>query len=291
MNELLGYKHKVVVIAGAATGMGREATNLLIELGAKVHALDIAPIALPVSQAIHMDLADEASIDDAVLQLPATIDRVFCCAGTSAIYLGKTFSPVHVNLVNFVGLRHFVEAVIPRIYENGAIALIASMAGSAWAKSLGKIDELLATPDYASARRWLEAHIDDPEVLGGNPALNRNYRFSKECVVAYAKCRTWDLASRKIRINTLSPGITDTPMLPSFNAIAGIDDPEMRVIWPAVGRLSNAREQAEALLFLNSDMARYVSGVDLLSDYGYRVKEQLGMPTAIDTISLKTSAR
>ena len=291
MNNLLGYKDKVVAITGAATGMGREATSLLIELGAEVHALDIAPIDLPVKQAMRVDLANEASIDEALLRLPSRIDRVFSCAGISAIYLGKAFSPAHVNLVNFVGLRHFVETMIPRIPENGAIALIASMAGSAWAKSLGKIDELLATPDYASAKQWLEAHIDDPEVLGGNPALNRNYRFSKECVVAYAKRRTWDLAARKIRINTLSPGITDTPMLPSFNAIAGIGDPEMRVIWPAVGRLSNAREQAEALLFLNSDMARYISGVDLLSDYGYRVKEQLGMPTAIDVISQKTSAR
>jgi len=270
--------------------MGKEAAALLVELGAEVHALDIARIDLPVAQALHVDLAHPASIDTAVEKLPDRIDRVFSCAGIAAIYLGKTFSPVHVNLVNFVGARHFIEAVLPRVPDGGAVALISSMSGSAWAQSLRKIDELLATQDFASAKAWLEAHVDDPEVLGGEARLNRNYRFSKECVTAYAKRRTWDLAGRGIRINTLSPGVTDTPMLPSFDAIAGLGDPRMQVIWPGVGRISNPREQAEALLFLNSDMARYVSGMDLLSDYGYRVKEQLGQPTAIEEISKRQAA-
>ena len=282
--DLLGYNGKVVVVTGAASGMGREAVSLLVELGAEVHALDVAPIDLPVAQSLRIDLSDEALIDRAVEKLPDRIDCIFSCAGISAVYLGRTFSSVHVNLVNFVGARHFVEALLPRVPEGGAVALIASMAGSAWAKSLDKIDELLSTSTFAEARQWLEDHADDPETIGGEPRLNRNYRFSKECIIAYAKRRTWDLAARKIRINTLSPGITDTPMLPSFNAIAGLGDPQMKVIWPAVGRPSNPREQAEALLFLNSEMARYVSGVDLLSDYGYRVREQLGMPTAIEVI-------
>lgn len=156
---------------------------------------------------------------------------------------------------------------------------------SAWRDKLAKIDELLATVDFASAKQWLEDHVDDPEVLGGDPRLNMNYRFSKEALIAYVKRRTWPLAERHIRINTLSPGITVTPMMASFDAIAQTGDAELKVIWPAVGRPSNAREQTEALLFLNSEMARYVSGVDLLSDYGYRVREQLGMPTAIDAIA------
>lgn len=282
--DLLGYKGKVVAITGAATGMGREATELLIALGAEVHAMDIAPVDLPVAQVLRVDLSDPASIDAAVAQLPQHVDCLFGCAGISAKYLGRTFSPVHVNLVNFVGARHLVESLVPCIPQGGAIALIASMSGSAWRDNLAKIDELLATPDFASAKKWLEDHIDDPVVLGGDPRLNMNYRFSKEALVTYMKRQTWPLAEKHIRINTLSPGLTATPMMASFDAIAQTGDSELKVIWPAVGRLSNPREQAEALLFLNSEMARYVSGVDLLSDYGYRVREQLGQPTAIDEI-------
>jgi NAD(P)-dependent dehydrogenase (short-subunit alcohol dehydrogenase family) len=282
--DLLGYKGKVVAITGAATGMGRETTELLLALGAEVHAMDIAPIDLPVAQALRVDLSDPASIDAAVAQLPKQVDRLFGCAGISAMYLGKTFSPLHVVLVNFVGPRHLVESIVPRMPQDGAIALIASMSGSAWRDKLAKTDELLATPDFASAKKWLEDHVDDPEVLGGDPRLNMNYRFSKEALVTYMKRQTWPLAEKHIRINTLSPGLTVTPMMASFDAIAGTGDPDLKVIWPAVGRPSNPKEQAEALLFLNSDMARYVSGVDLLSDYGYRVREQLGLPPAIAEI-------
>ncbi len=289
-SDLLGYRDTVVVVTGAATGMGREAAQLLIELGAEVHALDVAAVDLPVAQAIRMDLSDQASIDAAVAQLPQRVDRLFSCAGISAKYLGRTFSPLHVTLVNFVGPRHLVESLVPRMPQDGAIAMIASMSGSAWRDKLAKIDELLATPDFAAARAWLEAHADDPEVLGGDPRLNMNYRFSKEALVAYMKRQTWPLAERHIRINTLSPGLTVTPMMASFDAISQTGDPDLKVIWPAVGRPSDPREQAEALLFLNSNMARYVSGVDLLSDYGYRVREQLGLPTAIEEIKQRQEA-
>jgi len=289
-NELLGYRDKVVAVTGAATGMGRETAAILVDLGAQVHAMDIAPVDLPVAQALRVDLSDPESIDAAIAQLPASIDRIFGCAGISAMYLGRSFSPVHVNLVNFVGPRHLIDRLIPRMPAGGAIALIASMTASAWRDNLAKVDEILATPDFASAKKWLEEHVDDPRVLGGDPRHNSNYRFSKEALVVYMKRQTWPLGERQIRINTLSPGLTVTPMMSSFDAITQTGDPDLKMIWPAVGRPSNPREQAEALIFLNSDMARYVSGVDLLSDYGYRVREQLGMPTSLDLIKQEQRA-
>lgn len=113
--DLLKYKGKVAVISGAATGMGKATTELLLKLGAEVHAMDIAPIESAVAQALKVDLSDEQSIHQAVQKLPAKIDLVFSCAGISSIYLGKRFSPTHVNLVNFVGPRLLVEMLVPRI--------------------------------------------------------------------------------------------------------------------------------------------------------------------------------
>lgn len=163
--------------------------------------------------------------------------------------------------------------------------MIASMTGSQWAKSREKLDQLLAQRTFASAKAWLKEHESDPATIGGDPRRNNDYRFSKEATILYVKSRCWELAAREIRINALCPGVTETPMLPSFSAITGLEDPEMKMIWPAVGRISTVEDQAKALLFLNSDMASYVSGVDLLSDYGFRVVEQLGGPTSLQQIS------
>jgi NAD(P)-dependent dehydrogenase (short-subunit alcohol dehydrogenase family) len=70
--------------------------------------------------------------------LPGRIDCFFGCAGISAAYLGRTFSPVHVNLVNFVGPRHLIEILVERMPKNGAIALIASMSGKCMAGQAGQ---------------------------------------------------------------------------------------------------------------------------------------------------------
>ena len=61
MADLLGYEGKPVVLVGAATGMGDAATKHLVELGAEVYALDIAPIEAPVKQGIEVDLRDRGA--------------------------------------------------------------------------------------------------------------------------------------------------------------------------------------------------------------------------------------
>ena len=81
MKDVLGYEGKKVVITGAASGMGASAAQLLVDLGAEVHALDIGDVTAPVSQSIKTDMRDRASIDAAVAALPGEIDVLFNCAG------------------------------------------------------------------------------------------------------------------------------------------------------------------------------------------------------------------
>jgi NAD(P)-dependent dehydrogenase (short-subunit alcohol dehydrogenase family) len=71
-DTLLGYEGEVVAVTGAASGMGREAAALLIELGADVHALDISPIDLPVAGELCIELSDEgttAGVDDPTMRV------------------------------------------------------------------------------------------------------------------------------------------------------------------------------------------------------------------------------
>ena len=70
MDDILGYSGKTVVITGAASGMGQAAAQLLVDLGAQVIALDIAPVTVSVASAIKVDMKDPASIDAAAQALP-----------------------------------------------------------------------------------------------------------------------------------------------------------------------------------------------------------------------------
>lgn len=85
MKNYLGYKDKVCVVTGAASGMGKATCEILINLGAKVYAMDLAPITLPVEKAIELNLGDRESIDKAFSEVPAEIDRFFGIAGVSGV--------------------------------------------------------------------------------------------------------------------------------------------------------------------------------------------------------------
>lgn len=62
LKKLFGYEGKTVVITGSASGMSKSATELLLELGAKVYAIDINPIDLPVEKAFKADLSKKKKL-------------------------------------------------------------------------------------------------------------------------------------------------------------------------------------------------------------------------------------
>ena len=80
------------------------------------------------------------SIDAAIAKLPPEIYALFNCAGVPH----PPFPAVDVMLINFVGLRHLTEALLPRIADGGAIASIASTAGMAWKTNLERVRAFLA---------------------------------------------------------------------------------------------------------------------------------------------------
>ena len=161
-------------------------------------------------------------------------------------------------LVNYVGLKHLTETLLPRIPSGGAVASITSVAGMGYQKNLEHINELLAIDDFSAARDWCEAH---PDVANG-------YLFSKQMIIAYTYARATELAQRQIRINCLSPAPTDTPMMPAFYEAAPKEFMDEHFQAP-VGRNATPEEMAEPLILLNSDAASFVSGHNLFVDYGY----------------------
>jgi NAD(P)-dependent dehydrogenase (short-subunit alcohol dehydrogenase family) len=251
VKDYFGYQGKQVVITGAASGMGAAATEMLIDLGADVYALDVRPVTLPIKKYIAVDLLKKDSIDAAISQLPAKVDNIFSCAGVPGGKYGKlSFTEADVVTINFLAARHLIERLVPRMPKGSAIAIIASVAGSAWRDTIATVMPLLETKSFEEGRAWLEAHKDDEAVIA---FAGQGYALSKQCLILYAKLRAYELAARAIRINTLSPGSTQTGMSADFERMFG-EGANMSIVSP-IGRVATAEEMGQPLVFLNSILA------------------------------------
>src|SRR5579862_4144003 len=122
-----GFEGKRAVVTGAASGMGQVLTDLLIEDGSEVHAIDLRRTNAPVAQSYTADLADRSAVDDLVAAIPGPVDALFNCAGLSI-----TAPPELVHRVNFLGLRRLTEGLLRGMPSGAAIVNIASKAGQIW---------------------------------------------------------------------------------------------------------------------------------------------------------------
>ena len=266
MKDVLGYSGKRVIVSGAASGMGAATTELLVELGAEVHAIDIKkPDVSGLASFTETDLREPTQIDDAVAKIGAVVDALFNCQGIAGSRPGTTSADV--MRVNFLGVRHLSERVLPLIPSGGAVASIASVGGLGWERRREAIDELLETPDFAAGLAWVDAHADD--LLA--QAFPRTYSFSKQTLIAWTMQRAVSAIERGVRMNCSSPGSTRTAMSPDFPE-DGVD-----YISRPIGRESTPDEQARPVVFLNSDEASYVNGTNLVVDGGNAAARTMGL--------------
>jgi NAD(P)-dependent dehydrogenase (short-subunit alcohol dehydrogenase family) len=263
MADLLDFTAQTVVITGAATGMGHETTQLLLDAGAEVHTLDVADVSLPVASSHRCDLADRGAIDAAVGSLPDAIDVLVNCAG---IPNGSHWSALDIMRVNFLGLRHLTEQLLDRIAPGGAVTNVASIAGNGWQAHAAELIELMGT-DFADGEAWCRTR---EELLGDG------YFFSKEAVRFYTLWRSVQTVKAGVRMNSISPGVTDTKIMADFRA--GIGDAAIDMTaGEGIGRLAQPAEMAPAILFLSHrGAASYINGSNLIIDGGFSAAMDTG---------------
>lgn len=257
MGDVLSYyEGRNVLVTGCSSGIGRAVATKLSEAGAHVLGVDRNdPAPEIVERHLGTDLGDAAAILRTASALSDRIWAVFNCAGLS----GGAAEPPTVVRVNFLGLRELLEAVLDRIPRGGSIVSIASAAAQDYAANTERVMPLVRTPTFADGERWLQENASYVRERGG-------YAVSKEALVLYTLARSPSLASRGIRINVVGPGVTDTPMLVDTAKLHGADF-DKRVAMP-LGRRATAEEQANILIFLNSDWAAYINGEPIWSDGG-----------------------
>jgi NAD(P)-dependent dehydrogenase (short-subunit alcohol dehydrogenase family) len=255
MEDVLGYAGRTVVVTGAASGMGAACAQILVGLGADVVGVDIKPTELAGARSVELDLKDQAAIEQAAAAVDGPVLAVFACAGLP----GPPFSDLDVMLVNYVGGRHLIEQLIPKMEAGSAIGYIASNAGLGWQQNLEKLLPLVTTEGFAGGRAWLEAN---PEAYAGN-----GYAFSKQIINAWVAWKGATLIQQGIRINNINPGPTATPMMPFFHEASGKELVE--AFLGPIARYSTPEEQAWPLVCLNSPRLSYVNGEALHVDGGF----------------------
>jgi NAD(P)-dependent dehydrogenase (short-subunit alcohol dehydrogenase family) len=256
-NGLLGYVDRRCVVTGGASGMGEATARILVELGAEVHVVDVKEPSVDRTTFHRTDLKDPAAIAATASAVGAggSVHKLFNCAGIAQIY-----PPVDQMLVNFLGMRHLTEALLAHMPDGGAIASIASGAGMGWMANIPTCLELVGITDHAAAKAWCEAHPAE---------IREGYSFSKECIIVWTGRRGHELAAaRRIRMNCIGPGPTDTGMMPDI--VSGTGQEYMDAFpKPLYGRNAVPEEQAWPLVYLNSDIAAIVSGTCLWTDQGF----------------------
>ena len=245
--------NKNIVVTGAASGIGAESAKEIKKQGAAVIGVDLNQPQENVDIFVKADLSDPASIESAVNEIPDNIDAICNIAG-----LPPTRDRAIVLKVNFLGLRHFTELMIGKLNDNASIVNMASLAGFEWPEAGDQIKALLSLRDFNGVEDFCDKTGITNE--GGRP-----YFFSKEALIVWTMMNRWTWRDRGIRINCISPGPVETPILPDFLETLGERaEEDMRVM----DRPGRPEDIAPLVAFLCSDGSRWIRGANIPCDGG-----------------------
>ena len=245
---------KVVLISGGARGQGALEAELFVAEGARVVFGDVLDdegqlVERRITESggeavyVHLDVTSDADWDDAVATAEGRFGRLDVLVNNAGIANNEKIEDTseelweRIMLVNVKGVFLGTRKALPALRRagGGSIINVSSIAG-----------------------------------ILGRPLTGGAYSASKGAVRTFTKTTAIQHASENIRCNSIHPGPVDTPML------AGIaDDPvEMRQRTDEVplGRLGVSRDIAYGALYLASDEAAWITGIELVIDGGITAK-------------------
>ncbi|GEL08132.1 SDR family NAD(P)-dependent oxidoreductase [Salisediminibacterium halotolerans] len=239
---------KVAVVTGGASGIGEAAVRRFVSEGAKVVIADIndhkgAELVAEIGDSVvyqHVDVTDETEVEAMVAKAETTygkLDILFNNAGIGSLNATDELSLEDwrkIMAINMDGVFLCAKHAIKAMKRAGGGSIINT------ASILGHVGQAQTGP----------------------------YSASKGGVANFTRALAVEYAQEKIRVNAVCPGYTRTPLLEQ------LDDDMLQYLISLhpVNRLGEAEEIANAVLFLASDEASFITGENLLVDGGYTAR-------------------
>jgi NAD(P)-dependent dehydrogenase (short-subunit alcohol dehydrogenase family) len=263
----LKLKDHVVIVTGGASGIGRATALAFATEGARVAVWDLPDHAQRAAAEISaatsiraagmtVDIADESAVNLATSRTLDAMGRIDHLVHAAAIGSGKFGFPFtnlkpedwpRVVQVNVMGMVHVAHAIAPHLIERkaGSMVFVASVAGQ------------------------IGSQTDPP------------YSASKAANINFAQCVAKDVAPHGVRVNTVCPGMVQTPLnrsvwqawhdqAPAAERLSYEEwsERKIRVIVP-LGKWQTPEAIADMIVFLSSDRAAHVTGQTINVDGGF----------------------
>lgn len=239
---------KVALVTGGSRGIGKAIVEALAEAGAKV----VFTYVSSEERAKQME-ADAAAKNQAVLGFKANAES-FADAEACFNFVLEKFQRLDI-LVNNAGITR--DNLLMRMTEADFDAVI-----NANLKSVFNYAKLAMKP-MMGQRSGKIINISSVVGINGNPG-QANYVASKAGVIGFTKSVAKEVASRNITVNAIAPGFIGTDMTSKLN------DKQKEAITGQIPlkKIGAPEDIANAVLFLASDMANYITGQTLVVDGG-----------------------
>lgn len=241
-------ENKIILVTGASSGIGRSTAIECSKLGAHVIITarnedrlkeTLSMMTGDGHQTIVCDLTNEEQIDELVNSIPQ-IDGFVNNAGKSV----------------GVPIQFIKESVLEDLLKTNTVAPIVLLQKLLKKKKLAKGSSVVFTSSIAATG----------EVTPGNAM----YVASKGAITSFIRCAALELSTKKIRVNAICPGMTETPLIRG-GSVSDEQLAENERTYP-LGRFGQPEEIAWGIIYLLSDTSKWVTGINLIVDGGLSIK-------------------